>query len=230
MAESYHPPRSSPAAPRAAYGSGAEHYDDRTRTFARYRRRAVELLPLARGDVVLDVGCGTGLCFGPLLDRVGPSGAVVGVDSSSEMLEVATAKVAERGWGNVRLVHAEVERAELPAVDHALFCAVHDVLQSPAALDHVLAHVREGGGVAATGGKWAPAWAVPVNAGVMALHAPFVDSFDGFDRPWALLADRVAGLQVSELALGAGYAAWGRPLPQAGKAGAGRGAAPRMTP
>ena len=58
-------------------------------------------------------------------------GVIVGVDASREMLAVAAARVADRGWRNVLLVQAPVEEAELPVVaDHALFCATHDVLQS----------------------------------------------------------------------------------------------------
>ena len=94
----------------------------------------------------------------------------------------------------MELVESAIEDATLPAVDHALFCAVHDILQSAAALDHVLAHVRPCG-VAAGGGKWAPPWAFAVNAGVLALHFPYVRDFAGFDRPWALLAERVPGLR-----------------------------------
>src|SRR5919106_1078622 len=138
-----------------AYSNEAPLYDSRTREFDTYRRRIVERLPLRRGDVVLDVGCGTGLCFPYLLERVGPEGAVVGVDASAEMLEVAAERVSAQGWRNVELIESAIEDAALPTVDHALFCAVHDILQSPAALDHVLAHVRRW--VAAGGGKWAPA-------------------------------------------------------------------------
>ena len=64
--------------------------------------------------------------------------------------------------------------------------------------------------MAAGGGKWAPAWAVGVNAGVLALHSPYVCDFAGFDRPWTLLAERVPGLAVREVALGAGWIAGGR--------------------
>ena len=39
--------------------------------------------------------------------------------------------------------------------DAALFCAVHDVLQSPAALANVFDHLRPGAWVAAGGGKYA---------------------------------------------------------------------------
>jgi demethylmenaquinone methyltransferase/2-methoxy-6-polyprenyl-1,4-benzoquinol methylase len=157
----------------------------------------------------VDVGCGTGLCFEGLIDRIGPTGMVVGVEPAAPMRALAVERIAARGWANVVLIGAPVEEAELPTVDHALFCAVHDVLQSPAALDTVLGHVRDDGGVAAIGGKWAPPWAVVLNAGVQALHAPFVRGFAGFHRPWEPLAERVAGLAVEELAWGGGYLAWG---------------------
>jgi SAM-dependent methyltransferase len=197
------------SAPVQAYSRDAGRYDARTARYEVYRRRAVDLLPASPGEVVADVGCGTGLCFEQLVDRVGPEGTVVGVEPAAEMRALAAERIAARGWTNVVLIGTAVECAVLPTVDHALFCAVHDVLQSPAALDNVLAHVRDGGGVVATGGKWAPAWAVALNAGVLALHAPFVRNFAGFHRPWALLAERVPGLAVEEVALGAGYLAQG---------------------
>ena len=136
-----------------AYGRDAGRYDARTARFEIYRRRVIDLLPLSEGDAVVDVGCGTGLCFERLIDRVGPTGSVVGVEPAAEMRALASERVVARGWTNVVLIGSPVESADLPTVDHALFCAVHDVLQSPAALDHVLAQVRDGGGVAATGGS-----------------------------------------------------------------------------
>ena len=81
----------------------------------------------------------------------------------------------------------------------------------------MLSHVRDGGTVAATGGKWAPPWAIALNAGILALHAPYVRDFAGFDRPWAKLAPRVDRLRVQEVAMGGGYLASGtvpaRPVP-----------------
>jgi demethylmenaquinone methyltransferase/2-methoxy-6-polyprenyl-1,4-benzoquinol methylase len=91
-----------------------------------------------------------------------------------------------------------------------LFCAVHDILQSGSALDNVLGHLRPGATVAAGGGKWGPAWAIGLNASVLALHSPYVRDFAGFDRPWTYLAERVPDLAVREVAIGAGYVATGR--------------------
>jgi demethylmenaquinone methyltransferase/2-methoxy-6-polyprenyl-1,4-benzoquinol methylase len=80
-----------------AYRSQAGRYDQRTDAFRRWRELVVEHLPAYSGDTVLDVGCGTGLCL-PLLQRkVGPSGTIVGIDASAQMLEVAGARVTEHG-------------------------------------------------------------------------------------------------------------------------------------
>jgi demethylmenaquinone methyltransferase/2-methoxy-6-polyprenyl-1,4-benzoquinol methylase len=46
------------------------------------------------GDVVVDVGCGTGLRFERLLDRVGPAGVVVGVEPAAEMRALAAQRIA----------------------------------------------------------------------------------------------------------------------------------------
>jgi demethylmenaquinone methyltransferase/2-methoxy-6-polyprenyl-1,4-benzoquinol methylase len=205
-----------PATDQIAYTRDASAYDSRTSSFDVYRRRLVDLLPLRRGDVVLDIGCGTGLCFERVRSRVGADGVIVGVDASRDMLAMAATRVADCGWDNVVLVQAPIEDAVLPVVaDHALFCATHDVLQCDDALDNVVAHVRDGGTVAATGGKWAAPWAVGLNAGILALHSPFVRDFSGFDRPWRRLEPRLDRMRIQELAMGGGYLASGTVPPRA---------------
>jgi hypothetical protein len=56
------------------------------------RRRGIVRLALAAvpDERILDVGCGPGFYCAELADEVGPSGSVVGLDSSSAMLELAT--------------------------------------------------------------------------------------------------------------------------------------------
>ena len=57
-----------------------------------YRAGRVEAhaqLEAREGDTVLDLGCGTGLNFPMLAERVGPRGHLVGVDASPQMLRMA---------------------------------------------------------------------------------------------------------------------------------------------
>jgi trans-aconitate methyltransferase len=193
-----------------AYRSQAALYDRRTEAFQHWRERLIALLPARAGDTVLDVGCGTGLCIPLLHDKIGPTGTIVGIDASEQMLQVAADRVATRGWDNVRLLEAPVERAPIDGLaDAAVFCAVHDVLQSRPALDRVFQHLRPGAAVAAGGGKWPGPLLRPLRGLVTALHSPFIADFTGFDRPWRLLAEFVPDLRVHELALGAGYLALG---------------------
>ena len=195
---------------QSAYSTDAHLYAARTQLFHHWRHRAVELLPLCHGDVVLDVGCGTGLCFESLAQRIGPDGTIIGIDASADMLEVARRR-ADTLQCPVVLIEAPAEDAVIPhPVDHVLFCAVHDVLQSPAALRNVFAFARPGATVAAVGGKWGSAWDVGLNAMTAAAHAPFVRDFTGFDRPWAQLVNYLGDVRIEEIELGAGYLVSGR--------------------
>ncbi len=199
-----------------AYSEQARSYEQRTVAFQSYRRTVVEALPVRPGQVVLDVGSGTGLCSGLLQEKVGPQGGVVGIEESPEMVAVARERIANEGWRNVSVVEAPVEDAQLAVTaDAALFCAVHDILQSPGALRNVLARLRPGAWVAAGGGKWAARWMVGVNLQARMLHAPYVRSFDGFDRPWRHLERLIEDVQIRELALGSGYIMTGHAPPRA---------------
>ncbi len=57
---------------------------------------------------MLDVGCGTGLNFPLLQERVGASGTIVGIDRSDEMLARARRRARARGWRNVILIQADM--------------------------------------------------------------------------------------------------------------------------
>ncbi len=210
-------PVSSPGAPphprRAAseaYRSQAGDYDQRTDTFRQWRELLVERLPVQRGDTVLDVGCGTGLCLPLLQHKLGPTGTIVGIDASEQMLHVAATRCTENNWENVQLITSPVDTAPLDGLaDAALFCAVHDVMQSPIALRNIVDHLRPGAPVAAAGGKLPGPWMWPLRPWVEVLHGPYINDFSGFDKPWSRLAEYIPDLQVHELAFGAGYIALG---------------------
>ena len=204
------PPNSASGRP-PAYGERARSYERDTAAFQPYRRAVVEALPLRSGQVVLDVGCGTGLCCGLLREKVGPRGSVVGIEESPEMAAVAQEHIAGEGWDNVTVLQVPAEEAQVgQTADAALFCAVHDILQSPDALRNVVTRLRPGAWVAAGGGKWAAPMMVALNSMTSMLHAPYVRDFSGFDRPWRHLERLVEDVQVQELAFGSGYVMTGR--------------------
>jgi len=58
-------------------------------TDAGWRRRAARSTGLARGGSALDVACGSGKLTADLVSLAGPSGRVVGLDFSPQMLEIA---------------------------------------------------------------------------------------------------------------------------------------------
>ena len=205
-AQAAHAPARQPA-----YGEHARSYDRDTSAFQPYRRAIVEALPLRPGQVVLDVGCGTGLCCGLLRQKVGPQGGVVGIEESPEMAAVAREYIAGEGWRNVTVVQSPAEDAQIGlTADAALFCAVHDIMQSPGALCNVMAKLRPGAWVAAGGGKWAAPMMVAMNWLISTVHAPYVRSFSGFDRPWTHLEQLIEDVHVRELAFGSGYIMTGR--------------------
>ena len=218
--------RSAPTLYRRLAGS----YDLTTAWLEPYRHRAVSHLRLQPGDVVLDVGCGTGMSFEPIQAAVGPSGRLVGIEPCPEMVAGARARVEAAGWDNVTLLEASAEEATVPwPVDAVLFAFTHDVMRSPRALANMLGQVRPGGRLSAAGPKWT-AFAPQLNPLVWQVARQYVTSFEGFRRPWAELERVVPDLWVEEAYFGCVYLAWGG-LPgwpeglQAGNTGAVTGSA-----
>ncbi|MGD2096991.1 MAG: class I SAM-dependent methyltransferase [Desulfobacterales bacterium] len=72
-----------------------------------YRKIAVDALKLERGDTVVEIGCGTGLNFKLLLERVGSEGKIIGVDLTAEMLSAAGKRIERHNWSNIELVQSD---------------------------------------------------------------------------------------------------------------------------
>lgn len=100
------------------YTVGARMYDVLSLEWPVYRVGRVvgiDLLRLQPGDRVLDVGCGTGLNFAVLQGAIGPSGTIVGIDQSEQMLTRAHARAQRHQWGNVSLIQADAGSFDLDA-------------------------------------------------------------------------------------------------------------------
>ncbi len=85
--------------------------------FGQWPDRLLGAAGVRRGDVVLDVGCGTGVLARAARGRVGPEGEVIGVDPNDGMLAVA-----RRTAPDVRWVEGVAERLpiETDGVDRVL--------------------------------------------------------------------------------------------------------------
>lgn len=199
---------------RQRYDRMASTYDRSLAPLRRLQDRvrvdAVCSLELEQGDVVLDIGCGTGASLAQLVAAAGPEGRVVAVDQSQGMLDVARQRIADAGWTNVELICAPIQQAELPDADGALLFFTHDLMRSPAALDNVANAVRGGRRIVAAGAKRPPRWLVPVAAIAGLAMRRYVTTLEGISAPWSLLAERVDDLAVTEVALGTIYRATGR--------------------
>lgn len=85
----------------------------------RWRRRAVALAGVGVGDAVIDVATGTGKVAASLMDQVGPSGRVLGVDLSSGMIRRAARTYA----GHPGMTFVVGDAMALPAEDGAFDAA-----------------------------------------------------------------------------------------------------------
>jgi ubiquinone/menaquinone biosynthesis C-methylase UbiE len=193
------------------YLQAAPSYDRHMRRFARWQRMAVERLELRSGETVIDVACGTGLNFSLLEAAVGPTGQIIGIELSPEMVSQARERVAAHGWRNVSLIEAPAETAAIEGVaDAALFSFTHDVLQSPTAIANVVAHLKPGARLSSVGAKLAGGWSPLVNMLVRRSARPYTTTFRGLDRPWRELERYVYEFDVKSLALGGAYVASAR--------------------
>ena len=98
------------------------------------RARAAKRLELKAGDRVLEVGCGTGRNLRWLVQAVGPSGDVFGVDCSEGMLAKARRLSHRHQWANVHLTQQDAAEMVLPGqVDGVLFSLCYTVMPEPRA-------------------------------------------------------------------------------------------------
>lgn len=110
--------------------------------------RAMDALGVAAGGRVLDVGSGCGDTSLALASRVGAAGAVLGLDLSAPMLEVARAR--GRGMANLSFIQADAQTAQFEVPFDAAFSrfGVMFFADPVAAFGNIRGALRPGGRLA----------------------------------------------------------------------------------
>jgi SAM-dependent methyltransferase len=100
------------------------------------------------GETLLDLGSGAGLDSIIAARRVGPTGKVIGVDMTEQMVEKAKANAVVAGVKNAEFHHGEIDRLPVPdeSVDVVISNGVFNLcLDKPKVLGEVFRVLRAGG-------------------------------------------------------------------------------------
>lgn len=100
------------------------------------------------GDTVVDIGCGAGVDSILAARKVGPSGRVIGVDMTQEMVEKANDNALAAAVPNVEFHQGEADR--LPVADESVDAVISNgvfnlCLDKPRVLAEVFRVLRPGG-------------------------------------------------------------------------------------
>lgn len=132
----------------------AERYDRISDAQFKTGRALVEKMGIKKGDLVLDVGCGTGRLALYLSGIVGPSGYIAGIDLSPHRIKVAEARLKEKEYPNVRLMIGrgeELGEFSDESFDHVCYSSVfHWIGDKKAAIEEAFRVLKPGGNIGMT--------------------------------------------------------------------------------
>ena len=177
----------------------------------RLRLETIASLHLQPGQTILDIGCGTGRNFPLILKKIGPTGKLVGVDYTSDMLARAQERVKREEWKNVELIQADAARIELGQTFDATLStlAISVIPDYRSAMDRMLAHVKPGGYLAIGDAKRSSRWygrSFNWIADLLGDGAAGVMS----RKPWELMKTKLGNFHYDEWFMGFFYVAAGQ--------------------
>lgn len=109
---------------------------------------AINFAEPQQGEVCVDLGSGRGTDVMRMVETVGESGFVYGIDISDGMLEKATRTAEKLGVTNVKFIRSELEKLELPENTADLVisnCTINHASNKQAVWDEVYRILKKGG-------------------------------------------------------------------------------------
>jgi precorrin-6B methylase 2 len=108
----------------------------------------VESLKLKSGEVVADIGAGTGYISRKLSKKVGDKGIVYAVEIQQEMLDILTNKAVQAGVHNIKPILGTTKNTKLPpsSVDTILLVDVYHEFDFPFEMTQAMCSALKPGG------------------------------------------------------------------------------------
>jgi ubiquinone/menaquinone biosynthesis C-methylase UbiE len=181
----------------------------------RWRKEAVRTLNLKRGDIVVDIGCGTGLNFPFLQEAVGPEGRIIGVDLTDAMLELAQERVSNYGWKNVVLVQSDAAQYIFPNQVNGIISvfALSFIPENTLVIEHGAKALTLGGKWLVLDMAWPEGWPLWLSRSLFFLSSWGITSDLVQHRPWKrvlqAMQQHLVDVEVKRFGLGFFYIASG---------------------
>jgi len=169
----------------------------------------LDAIPINPGWRVVDIGCGPVGILAMLSQRVGPSGAVVGVERERRFVDVATDDIERRRLSNVEIVCGDAFSTDF---EEASFDFAHERLvlmnlpqpEQQRLVSHMLALLKPGGTIALQDYDRVsclcypehPSWTILLDAYSTAFRASGGNSSTGRALPWLLRSAGARNVQT----------------------------------
>ena len=176
------------------------------------RQKAIMLLNLKEGNRVLDAGCGSGGSFPYLMNSIGETGEIVGLDISPQTIKNTKKRITKNNWKNVQMLEGAAESVDLfGSFDGLLMFAAPDVYASERALSNIFPHLKINSRVVIFGAKvsnkrfgWILNGLLQLAFKKLSSSTPRLNS-----EPWELLEKRLHDFYIEEYFFGWMFLAYG---------------------